>query len=117
MTHQQDMTGTLMNEVMKYDVTANGMKFDVPMFYITGADDLMTPTSILVEYFPRVQAPHKELILIPGAGHSAVNVASDEFLRHMIRRVRPWAVRRNEPSAQSAPPPARRPQTQERATP
>ncbi len=94
MTHQQDLGGTLMNEVMKYDVTANGVKFDVPMFYITGAEDLMTPTSVLVEYFPKVRAPHKDLVLIPGAGHHAVNVASDEFLSQMIRRVRPWAVER-----------------------
>lgn len=103
MTNQQDMTGTLMNEVMKYDVTAKGVQFDVPMFYITGADDLMTPTSLLVDYFPKVQAPHKELILIPGAGHHAVNVASDEFLRQMIARVRPWAV--SQPAAALAPTP------------
>jgi proline iminopeptidase len=92
MTNQQDMNGTLMNQVMKYDVTARGTTFQIPMFYIQGAEDLMTPTSLVKDYFARVQAPHKELILVPGAGHQAINVASDRFLREMVARVRPWAM-------------------------
>ena len=39
-----------------------------------------------------MQAPHKEFVAIPNAGHSAVLTQPDAFLRILVTRVRPIAI-------------------------
>ncbi len=49
--------------------------FQVPVYLIQGAADLVTVPDITQTYFDRIVAPHKELVTVPGAGHTP-NVAS-----------------------------------------
>jgi len=75
-----------------YDVRKLGLKFDLPVFIIEGAEDNITPARLAKDYFDTVQAPHKEFVAIPNAGHSAVLTQPDAFLRILLTRVRPIAI-------------------------
>lgn len=70
-----------------------GCNFAVPVFIFQGAEDFTTPTALAREYFACIRAPHKEFVAIPGGGHFAVFMRSDEFLKELVTRVRPLAMR------------------------
>lgn len=63
-------------------------------FVIQGQDDVVTPTKAAITYFNCVNAPKKELVLIPNAGHFAWMTASDKFLKALTSKVRPIAIAR-----------------------
>jgi pimeloyl-ACP methyl ester carboxylesterase len=65
-----------------------GLRFKVPMFFFQGENDWNTPTALVREYVGRIKAPHKELVILPGADHVAV-VFHDRLLRLLDERVRP----------------------------
>ena len=70
-----------------------GLAFEVPIFVFQGAEDFTTPTTLAREFVDRVQAPRKEFVAFEGGGHFAVFMHGDRFLRELIDRVRPLAVR------------------------
>lgn len=72
-----------------YDARALGTSYAVPFFIINGALDNITPTDLAKPYFDTIQAPYKDFIVIPGAGHSAVLTKPDDFLNILLTRVRP----------------------------
>lgn len=57
-----------------------------------GADDIQTPAALAIEYFGKVEAPHKELALLPGGGHFAIVSLHDQFLAELRARVLPLAI-------------------------
>ncbi|MCB2294006.1 alpha/beta hydrolase [Clostridium algoriphilum] len=52
-----------------FDLNAESGEYKVPIYYILGGNDWQTPYVIAQEYFSRINAPHKNLYLIPNAGH------------------------------------------------
>lgn len=75
-----------------YDARKLGPDFRVPFFIVNGALDNITPTDLARNYFGFVHAPHKEFIVVPDAGHSAVLTRPDAFLHILLTRVRPIAI-------------------------
>lgn len=63
-------------------------------FVIQGQDDVVAPTQAAVDYFKCIEAPKKELILIPNAGHFAFMTAAGKFLEVLTSNVRPVAIAR-----------------------
>lgn len=63
--------------------------FSLPFFVVQGATDYTTPTSLAREQLRSIRAPRKGFVEIPGAGHFAVFMKSDEFLRHLVTLVLP----------------------------
>ncbi|WPC42762.1 alpha/beta hydrolase [Clostridium sp. JS66] len=53
----------------KFDIRSESAEYRVPIYYILGENDWQTPHVIAEEYFKKINAPHKKLYLIPGAGH------------------------------------------------
>ena len=53
--------------------------FSVPMFFIQGEDDNITPTSVVADYVSKIQAPVKNLDIVPGAGHWVMWTHPAEF--------------------------------------
>lgn len=82
----------LWNDEVSADLPDTARRIDTPFFIIEGRDDVMTPTSLAVGYFNRVQAPLKKLVLIPHAGHFAFMTAPDAFVGALVHVVRPVAV-------------------------
>jgi pimeloyl-ACP methyl ester carboxylesterase len=80
-------------EVNRFDARTLGPDIAVPFFIFNGAEDSLTPTDDARRYFDFVRAPHKEFVSLPGAGHSAVLTEPDAFLRELVARLRPIAIR------------------------
>jgi pimeloyl-ACP methyl ester carboxylesterase len=94
-TAGQNLSGQqLIPQIAKLDLKALGGQFALPIFVIQGAEDFTTPTSLAKALVTAIRAPRKEFVTIPGAGHFAVFMKSDEFLRELVARVRPLAVKR-----------------------
>ena len=84
----------LIPQTKKLDSTALGGQFAIPVFVIQGAEDFTTPTSLAQEFVTSLRAPRKEFVALPGGGHFAVFMKSDEFLQELVDRVRPLATGR-----------------------
>ncbi len=65
---------------MKY-LRDTDTKFGVPVFFIQGADDNVTPTSLVADYERKIQAPVKKIDVAPDAGHFVMWTHANEFLR------------------------------------
>jgi pimeloyl-ACP methyl ester carboxylesterase len=61
------------------------------MFFIQGADDLNTPTSLVEEYFAKIRAPAKGLEVLPDVGHFVV-AHHERLLAFLNERVRPLVL-------------------------
>jgi len=72
--------------MLSVDILSSTHRFDIPMFFIQGALDDVTPTSLVREFVDRIQAPRKALTVIPDGGHLAVMALPDRFL-HELRRL------------------------------
>ena len=51
------------------DLRKEPSQFSVPIFFIQGGDDIITPTSLVSQYLGVVQAPAKRVDAVPGAAH------------------------------------------------
>jgi pimeloyl-ACP methyl ester carboxylesterase len=69
-----------------------GTRFDVPMFFFQGSDDLQTPTRLVSDYAARICAPVKDIVLLEGGGHMVIRTMGEKFLEELIMRVRPVAI-------------------------
>jgi pimeloyl-ACP methyl ester carboxylesterase len=77
---------------VREDLPKSAGKIGTDFFVIQGADDVITPTKVAVDYFNMVEAPRKELVLIPGAGHFAFMTHTAPFLAALADKVRPAAI-------------------------
>jgi len=53
----------------KIDLYKLGPKFALPIYMVQGEQDLLTMPAPSRRYFDFIQAPHKEFVLVPRAGH------------------------------------------------
>lgn len=82
-------------EIMAYDVRKFGTRFEVPVFFILGEADFLTPTAVAQEYFNTIDAPHKELVLLKGGGHLTMITMPDIFLKELVKGVHPLVCKAN----------------------
>src|SRR5665213_2755729 len=68
-----------------------GAEFAIPMFFIEGDADYITPIEPAEQYFKSITAPHKEFVQFPGGDHFIPFDRPDEFLSELVARVRPLA--------------------------
>ncbi len=71
--------------------------FGLPLFFIQGERDSVTPTSLVMRYMDRISAPRKELVMLPGDGHGALLTDPDGFLQAMRAHVRPLVMQAASP--------------------
>jgi pimeloyl-ACP methyl ester carboxylesterase len=76
----------LYDAVMSYDIRRLRTRFEVPMIYLQGEDDIQTPTALVVDYVAEVEAPEKRLVLL-GAGHLAILTHPEAFLAALVEAV------------------------------
>ena len=51
------------------DLRKLGMKFDIPIFLLQGAEDLVTTPEVAKRYFDAISAPQKDFVLLVRTGH------------------------------------------------
>ncbi len=83
--------GQLFEELTSFDLGRYGYDFAVPFFIFQGESDILTPVDSAKDYFDRLQAPHKEFVLIKHAGHLAEFANPAQFLQELRDRVHPLA--------------------------
>lgn len=81
----------LRGEIVAFDSRRLGMRFEVPMVFLQGDQDVFTVTSEVQAYAAEISAPSVAFDLIRGAGHSAVFMR-EPFLDLLRRRVLPLAA-------------------------
>jgi pimeloyl-ACP methyl ester carboxylesterase len=64
-----------------------GLRFDVPLYFVFGREDRVTPGALLEPYLERMEAPHKEIVWIDGAAHFPFMEAPDRFADLLVDRV------------------------------
>jgi len=73
--------------------------FNLPIVVIQGENDCTTPAELAHKYLDSISAPRKDFVDIPGEGHFAAFIKSDEFLKDLVARVRPLAGKAPGPSS------------------
>ena len=72
----------LFPEIFEQDLAASARAFQIPIVFIEGAEDLVTPDA--KSYFDRIDAPSREFVTIPGNGHFAIFRAPGKVLEHLV---------------------------------
>ena len=72
---------TLTPVMMTTDLRRMDTRFQVPVYFIDGADSIICPPSLVADYMSKIQAPAKRLDLIPGAAHMVMWQHTDAFLK------------------------------------
>lgn len=66
-----------------------GTRFELPVFLFQGEHDPLTPAAAAKAFLDEVEAPSKDLAIIPEATHFAAYARPDVFLDLLLTRVRP----------------------------
>ena len=69
----------LFDYIMETDVRDYGLEYQMPVGFITGADDWTTPGKYAKEYCESIQAPQKQITFMEGCGHAPQYDAPSEF--------------------------------------
>ncbi|WKN30345.1 alpha/beta hydrolase [Porifericola rhodea] len=56
--------------VADLDFRESATQFKVPVYFVQGAHDILTPASMNKDYFEKIDAPAKEFFLVPDAAHA-----------------------------------------------
>jgi pimeloyl-ACP methyl ester carboxylesterase len=84
--------------MVQRDLASLGFEFSIPMFFIEGDEDYITPSGPAEQYFKQIIAPHKDFVQVHGGDHFIPFDRPDQFLAELVARVRPFA---NPPNAES----------------
>ncbi|MFT4015355.1 MAG: alpha/beta hydrolase [Agriterribacter sp.] len=71
---------TLLPYQLEENLSTSALNFKIPYLVIQGADDLFTPTEPVKNYFAKVVAPRKKMVIIKNAGHFAFVTNRQRFI-------------------------------------
>lgn len=74
------------------NLAAKGFDFKVPVIFLMGRNDLMTPYANAKTYFDRISAPHKKLVTFENSAHFVMLEEPGRFFLSLVNDVRPFAV-------------------------
>lgn len=66
-------------KLITFNLYDSAPQYKVPVHYILGDLDTITPTSISKAYFNTIEAPHKTITIVPKAGHNPMYEQPKEF--------------------------------------
>lgn len=66
-------------QLLSFDIGDFPSRYEVPVHYILGEMDTITPATLAKVYYETIDAPHKTLTIIPKAGHNPVHECPKEF--------------------------------------
>ena len=68
-----------------FDARKTSLSYGVPMYFILGDLDYVTPVPLVEAFVAEISAPHKEVIILKGDGHNAILANPDRFLAEFVR--------------------------------
>lgn len=78
-------------EVMKLDLRKDTKEIPVPVFFLQGRHDLVTPSVLVEAYFHSLAAPGKELIWFESSAHHPMYEEAGKYEEILVNRVLPLA--------------------------
>lgn len=79
----------LYDAILSTDLSTTAVRFEMPVLFLEGTEDNVTPASLAKEYFDRIDAPRKEFVPLEGGGHFSVWSMPERFGQELATRVRP----------------------------
>jgi proline iminopeptidase len=70
----------------------NVTDFGCPVIEFVGAHDYTTPSSLVVDWFKRIHAPSKRLVVFADSGHMSFEEQPGRFLVHLVDDALPYAA-------------------------
>lgn len=71
------------------DLASLGYNFQVPVYFVQGEEDLLTPPELSKQYFDRIVAPEKDYLLLPNVGHGPNELSHEANYRILVEKVLP----------------------------
>ena len=84
-----DMFSVMYPQLQGIDFRADAQQLDVPIYLLDGEHELAARRTPAREWFDQLQAPHKELITLPDAGHSVGFEQADALHQLLVDEVLP----------------------------
>lgn len=75
----------LIEFLFKFNLNSESTEYKLPVYYIMGENDWQVPTILAKEYFKKIEAPHKNLYIIPNAGHMTMMDQPDLFFDSLLK--------------------------------
>ncbi|YCK39925.1 alpha/beta fold hydrolase [Actinomadura sp. ATCC 39365] len=75
------------------DLRTRVPRLAVPAYFIDGADEVPARSRLLSDWYAALVAPHKERLVLPGAGHRSLFEQPDRFTDILVGRVLATGVR------------------------
>lgn len=82
----------LIRDLMRRDLMVEGVSYRVPVLLLMGRHDLHTPLRPVEEYFARITAPSKRLVIFERSGHFSMFEEPGRLLVTMVQHVLPWVM-------------------------
>jgi len=70
--------------LLPFDLNSESNEYKVPIYYILGGNDWQTPYVIAQDYFNKINAPYKNIYLIPDAGHMTMLDQPQLFFKALL---------------------------------
>ena len=70
--------------MLTFDLREGYTEFKVPIIFIAGDKDWITPYPIVEDYYKQINAPKKDFIFIENAGHSPMMDNPESFCDTVI---------------------------------
>jgi len=74
-------------QMRAYDIKKMVPKLDVPVYFVEGKFDRLTPPELVSQYYESLKAPKKEMMVFGNSGHFPQWEEPEEFHETMVRRV------------------------------
>ncbi len=71
------------------DLPKLGTDFAIPMFFVLGAQDLLSTPDVAQRYYDRLKAPQKDLVVLERAGHDPNQDVIDAEYKMLKERILP----------------------------
>jgi pimeloyl-ACP methyl ester carboxylesterase len=69
----------------RFDLIESIPRVAVPVFFFAGRNDYNTPLALVREYYQRLEAPHRELVVFEQSAHLPFLSEPEKFTREVIR--------------------------------
>lgn len=84
-----DTFAALYPQLQDIDFRVSATTFDVPMFFVQGAHEADGRQDVFAEWYPMIDAPTKDLVVLDTSGHRPLWEQPDEFVAYLIDTVLP----------------------------
>ncbi|MCR5468282.1 MAG: alpha/beta hydrolase [Lachnospiraceae bacterium] len=74
-----ELNSQLFDYIMTFEALDGDKDFEVPVHFISGAEDWVCPVELVKEYEAEISAPQKDITLIDACGHSPQEASPKEF--------------------------------------